>query len=117
MFKVSIKRYGYPVWDGHQRIHTLIGNSLPSLSDADKAKFIDDNRNFISTIKTLVSTTQIKATPSEIRAGLSWTTEYVVTNEVEANAIKEYYSIRVQERINAIDPNCGLVVHAEVTRI
>jgi len=117
MFKVSVKRYGYPVWNGHQQIPELIRLALPSMSEEERVKFSKDNRDFISTIKTLVSTSYIKSTVAEAKAGLSWTTEFTVGNEVEANAVKEFFGIRVQERVNSIEPNGGLVIQATVTRI
>jgi hypothetical protein len=117
MYKVIIKRYGYPKWDGHQSLQGLVRNAIPGLSDADKIKYTKDNQDFISTIKTLVSTTYVKATDAEAATGLSWTTEMIVTSDVDANAIKDYFSDIVQKRNETLAPNGGLLVEVTIQQI
>jgi hypothetical protein len=105
MYKVTLKRYGYPKWDGHQQLRALMASSTPNMPDNMKAKIIKDNQDFMSTIKSSVSVTYIKASPEEAAAGLSWSTEFIVTSVVEANAIKEYYGDYAQQRVNVYNPS------------
>jgi hypothetical protein len=114
MYKVIIKRYGYPRWNGHEYITKLVRQSIPDLSPELQDKYYKDNQDFISTIKTLGSTTHKVVTDEEAATGLSWITEVVVGNEVDANAVKEYYSVTVQARNEELAPNAGLLVTATV---
>jgi hypothetical protein len=105
MYKVTLKRYGYPKWDGHQQLRALISSSVPTMPDDTKAKIAQDNQDFMSTIRSLVSITHVKASPEEAGGGLSWSTEFLVTSDIDANAIKEYYGEYAQQRANVYNPS------------
>jgi hypothetical protein len=87
------------------------------MSDEEAAKVAKDNMDFMSTLKTLKSTANIKASEAEAAAGLSWITEIYVTDPVEANAIKEYFGVTAQKRLDENSPNAGLLNEVTVEEV
>ncbi len=117
MYKVSVKRYGFKKWDGHQPIRVVTRQSVPDMSDEMVAKIAKDNIDFMSTIKTLVSTGHLKSTDEQAAAGLGWTTVFLIGDATEANAVKDYFAIVSQKRLDELVPNGGLLNEVTIEEV
>jgi hypothetical protein len=117
MYKVTVKRYGYPRWDGTVNTRKFLRDNSPPVSEATKLKTMRDNTDFMSTIKTLKSINNVMATDEEAAAGLSFTVEYCIEDAEEAAVVLEYFNVKVQQRLLDIDPNCGIVVEATLSQV
>jgi hypothetical protein len=117
MYKVTVKRYGFPRWDGSTPIRKFMNDNGPPLSEATKLKVVRDNTDFISTIKTLRSVSAVLATDEEAAAGLSFTVEYCIEDAEEAAAVLEFFNVKAPQRMLSLSPNSGIVIQATMSQV
>jgi hypothetical protein len=117
MFKITIKRYGYPRWNGVTPTQSILRESLSSLDAATAQKLTNDKQDFMTSLKTVKSTAIRKSSDAEWEAGVSWVTEILVENEREADDLVEFTKVKTQERLNLVLPGNPYTVDVIKTKI